>query len=169
MAVEDKYTDSNITGNEVDKLLTALASATGKLYVAAATFEVAAADDDGSKYRIFKNMDANLVPIAILVGNDAITGSTDWDVGFYDVDLGAVVDKDVLADGIDLSSAHTLSHLSALSGMVTVDVANVGKRIFELLGATVSNKKEAYDLVLTANTVGSAAGTVSVIGLFAQG
>lgn len=169
MAVLDKYIDSNISGNVVNKLLTSLAAGHAKPYLACATFEVAAADDDGSVYRVFKSLDPNIVPLVFLVINDAITSGTDYDIGFYKPDLGAVIDKDALADGLDLSSGHTASHLSALSGIVTVDPANVGKTIYELAGHDVTTRLEGYDLAVTANTVGSAAGTITLVLLGAQG
>ncbi len=169
MAVENKYTDSNISGNTITKLLSALASGTADLFVAAATFEVAAADDDGSIYRVFKSLNPNLVPLWIGISCDAITGGTDWDLGLYRPDLGAVIIKDVLMDGQTLAVAAKLGPAAALSGLSNVDQANVGRRLFEHAGHTARTKLEAYDMALTANTVGSAAGTVTVVALFAQG
>lgn len=168
MAVLDKYADSNISGNVVNKLLTALAAGTGELFVMAQTYEIAAADDDTSVIRFFKSVPGTLVPIFIGVANDAITAGTDYDLGFYKPDLGAVIIKDCLLNGGDLSAAHALG-LGSLNGMSAVDVANVGKKIYELAGHTITTRLEAYDIALTANTIGSAAGTVTVWGIFAQG
>ncbi len=169
MAVENKYVNSNIQGNVVNKLITALAAGTADLFLAAETFEVAAADDDGSIYRVFKSLNANLVPIWIGISCDAITGGTDWDLGLYRPDLGAVVIKDCLMDGQTLAVAAKLGPAAALSGLSNVDQANVGRRLFEHAGHTPKTKLEAYDMALTANTVGSAAGTVTIVGLFGQG
>lgn len=175
MAVLDKYIDSNInSAGYVDKLLKALNSAGGAgIRAAFATFEVAAADSDGSVYRIFKDVDCNVIPLLVLIGNDAITAGNDWDLGIYKPGLGVVVDKDLLLDGGDLSSAHALSSAAALSGLSAVDLAAVGKSLRELADGTVDNQDIgailSYDVALTANTVGSAAGTVSVLMIYAIG
>lgn len=159
MAVEDKYIDSNV---ENDKVTNAIHAHGSQMFALAQTFEVAAADDDGSVYRIFPGLEDTLVPLQIDILHDAITAGTDYDLGLYETDSGVVVDKDILADGLDLSSA------GSKDGLTTVDRANRAKALFELAGKTVANRKGSYDLALTANTVGSAAGTITVIGWFAQ-
>lgn len=128
------------------------------------TFEVLAADDDGSKFRIAKNLNPNLIPHRITVMCDALTSGNDWDVGLYETELGAEIDKNVLADALDLSSASKV-----LDGLKDVAIENRHKRLYELAGHTLENRKAGYDLVLTANTIGSAAGTVTVICEFIQG
>ncbi len=163
MAVENKYVNTNIAAGKKSEVIVAGADTVTLIE----TFEVAAADDDGSIYRVFKGLNPELVPQSIIVTNDAITSGTDYDIGFYeglDDNLGAVIDKDALADGLDLSSAHIEG--AGLSGLVTVDVADVKKKIWELAGQTVTTKKKEYDIALTANTVGSAAGTISVKATF---
>ena len=52
-------------------------------------------------------------------------------------------------------------------GLQTVDIANVGKTLAELSGQT--DLDLSYDIALTANTVGTAAGTISVLAKFVQG
>lgn len=168
MAVINDYVDSNLavaTGKKANALSVGAAEA----HFGAVTFEIAAADSDGSIYRLFKSLDPCLIPISVEIYNDAITGGTDFDLGFYEtVEAGgAVIDKDVLKDGADLSSAHASG--SALDGLGSVDVADRVKRIFELCGHTLTTRKPGYDMALTANTVGSGAGTVTVIAIFVQG
>lgn len=164
MAVEDKY----IASGEATKILSLPQErAAGQLIYGAATFEVAAADDDGSKYRIFRDLPSDLIPVKIDILCDAMTGSTDWDLGFYDSESGAVVDVDALMDGADLSGGKAQG--SEQDGMAAVGVDEVLKTCWELAGKTTANKKNKYDLVLTANTVGSAAGTVSVRAWFTLG
>lgn len=137
-----------------------------------ATFDVAAADDDGSKYRIAR-VNSNLVPLNFVVTNDAITGGTDYDIGLYHTlegpDAGAVITggKDVFADGLDLSSA--VAEGSGVSGLSNVDVADAQKTLWELAGDTQAAHPGQYDIVVTANTVGSAAGDVTVKMYFTQG
>jgi len=161
MAVEDKYINQDIVDG---KLGEAFAVSGVNSIVLTETFEVAVADDDGSIYRVFKGVSANVIPSSIVITNDAITDGTDYDLGIYITESGVVKDKDVLADGLDMSSARAEG--SGTSGLVTVDVADVKKRIFELAGDTTDIEEIGYDIAFTANTVGSAAGTISVKATF---
>jgi len=160
MAVEDKYIVTDIAnGKHSSAIESGLAGAT----VGQVTFEVAAADDDNSIYRLFKNVPADQCIAMIIIQNDAITSGTDWDLGLYETTTdGSAKDADVLVDGADLSSAGTNTY-------VMVDPANYGKALFELAGDTLDARDEGYDICLTANTVGSGAGTVSVTIIFGQG
>lgn len=168
MAVEDKYVNADL---EAEKLAPSAFVAGDKTLVAVATEEIAAADDDGSVYRLFKSVPHNYIPVRIEIYNDAITAGTDYDLGFYQTTVGgvagAVVDKDALADGLDMSSAAAKG--SPKDGLVTVAIENVQKRVYELAGDTLDAKELNYDIALTANTVGSAAGTISAIAWFVQG
>lgn len=168
MAVRNEYVDSNLAV-AVDKKADSLALAACGLYVGISTFEIAAADDNASIFRLFKGIDPHLIPVSLRVACDALTGCNDVDFGFYDslAEGGLEIDKDILADGIDISAGY--SRILALDALVTVDIANAKKRIFELCTHTLSTRRISYDLAMTANTIGSGAGTVTVIGLFAQG
>lgn len=155
MAVEDKY----VITDSYPYSISANAGGSGDLRSAVISFEVAAADDDGSVYRLMQ-INANSIITNVKFCNDAITAATDYDFGFYDVESGAVVDADELADGLDISSGNASG--SEASAMTAVDIANRGKKVYSLLGKTASTKAVAYDLAITANTVGTAAGTVTV-------
>ena len=127
-----------------------------------ATVEVAAGDDDGSTFRMARIKTGERVH-QLLIANDAITGGTDYVVGLYQtaVNGGAVVDADIFSTTVDLSS------LSSALDVTFVDIANAEKRIWELLGQTEDPFTE-YDVVLTANTVGTAAGTIVLRGVFSR-
>ena len=118
---------------------------------------VAAADDDGSTYLLIKDVPSSFVPVKAFIECDAITSGTDYDIGVYDSETGAVVTKDLLVNGQTLATASKV-----LDGLSAVDLADLGalKSIAELLGLTPSTAKAKYDIVLTGNTVGSAAGDV---------
>lgn len=165
MAVEDKYVDTtNITGNVVLKLQRAIAAQGAQLVVLQTTFEVAAADSDGSVYRVFKNVDPNLVPLFCAIGNDAITAGTDYGLGLYKPNLGVVINKDAFAANMDMSAAAaSLNPKTGKDGMAGVDIANCQKRIFEHAAHDITTRLSGYDIALTADTVGSAAGTISVL------
>jgi hypothetical protein len=164
MAVEDKYTDSKIVAGKLGN--PALISGASVLEFVA-SFEVDALDDDASVFRIGRSITGSLIPIEITVLNDGITGATDWDLGLYRPGLGAVISKDVLGDGLDLSAARVIG--AGITGLSNLVIEDLGSKLYELAGHTISNKLDSYDLALTANVAGSASGTVTVICRFIEG
>ena len=161
MAVEDKYTDENIVAG---KKASALKTGSGtKVVTLVGTVSVAAGDDDGSVYRVFSNIPSSLVPVSVVVHNTAITAGTDYDFGLYEGNLGAVVDKDILADGISMASARTVATINN-AGLTTIALGDI-KTLGELSAQT--DVDSAYDLAFTANTVGTASGTIRVTATFA--
>lgn len=156
MAVENYFT--NNASNVGEK--TEPGSNAQEIITLVGTVEVAAADDDGSTYKLALSVPSSFRPIEATIMCDAITGGTDYDVGVYDPADGVVVDKDILVDGQTLATASRV-----LDGLSAVNIADIGalKSLAELLGLTPSTAKPAYDIVLTGNTVGTAAGTVTYI------
>lgn len=130
-----------------------------------ANFEVAAADSDTSTFRLFPLMSAYAIPLDIFVACDAITAGTDYDVGLYVSGVGGAVvagKVNCFANALDLSSAIASLHPgTALDGMKDVDLANRELRLFEHAGHNLVTKLDTYDIVLTANTIGTAAGTIA--------
>lgn len=161
MAVEDKYVDADVEANKKGSALTAFGT---DATVAIATVAVASADDDGSVYRLFPDVPASLVPVKITIHNTAITGGTDYDVGLYKTNGGAVIDKDILADGVSMGTARTIA-VDNNVGLTTIDIANGVETLGTLSAQT--NVDAAYDIAITANTVGSAAGTIRATVWFA--
>lgn len=163
MAVENKYVDASIVaGKNTNPAFSQGAQVMG----AVSTFEVAAADSDGSIYRLFKGVSGDLILISALLACDAITGSTAWDFGVYETNLGPVVDADCFAANVDIAAGFAFGSEKNL--LASLPVENIQKRIYEVAGHTIATRKHSYDLALTADTVGSAAGTVSVKALFLQ-
>lgn len=116
------------------------------------TIATLAADDDGSVYRMCR-LSSSARILAIRTTNGTVTGGTDYDFGAYQTAAngGAVVDKDALVDGADLSTARlTPTTLPFQAG------ASYGKYLWEILGLSSDPLRE-YDLCWTANTVGSGA------------
>lgn len=164
MAVEDKYVDADIVAGKLPKTVAALGT---KVFAVASTVEIAAGDDDGSTYRLFKGVPSSYIPLEVTVMSDGVTGGTDYDLGLYEVGVGGdAVDADVLMDGQTLASALTRATGHQL-GLGAVDIADAGSTLGELSGET--DVSASYDVVLTGNTVGTAGGTVTVLALFAQG
>lgn len=137
---------------------------TGRPIVTSGICAIAAGDDDGSVYRVCR-VHSSWVIDEIIRKNDAITGASDYDLGLYDiadVNNGAVVSgaANLFADGIDISAGTLLGvdHRSD-AGADEAGVANLNKRVFELLGLSVDPNKW-YDLAWTSTTNGSGAGNI---------
>lgn len=165
MAVENKYNDQIESLNNAGKAFPALYSAGANVFVVTGSFEVAAADDNDSVYRAAKNLPPNMVVVSATVSNDAITGGTDYDFGIYEAGkAGVAKDADAYADGLDLSSAGDQTNL-----LQSLDKANRYQDIGTLAGDTIDSfNRDGYDLAFTANTVGTAAGTIQYTIYLAQ-
>jgi len=165
MAVIDIYANADL---QSQKLATAANLTGNKVVVAAVTFEIGAADSNTSVYRVFPDLNPNLIPVDIKVMNDAMGGAaSSYDLGIYAGGKGAVINKTLFSAATSFQAARIKS--APLDGMGALDIANLGKKLHELAGHTVATKKESYDVCLTANTVTAAAGTVTVVGTFIQG
>lgn len=156
MPVENKYVDASTVSG-----LTAEPGANGHevtRFIANAV--IAAADDDGSIYRLFKNVPSSFRPTRITVLTDGITGGTDYELGIYQTDLGAVVSKGLFMTGQTMATASR-----TIDGLANVSVANIGNKasIAELLSLTPTTARASYDVALTGDTVGSGAGNITVI------
>lgn len=136
----------------------------GPLLVAVAKFEIAAGDDDGSTLRICE-LPSNAIVTSVRIWNDAITGSTSWDVGLYQTTLngGAVIDADLFASAVDISAGLAGTELR-FEAATTAPIDFIEERLWQLAdrgAATYANDPQInFDLVATANTIGSAAGTI---------
>ena len=156
MAVKNYFTDN---ASSVGEKSEPGSNAQG-LITMVKTFEIASGDEDTSTYLFFKSVPSSFRPLRATLMCDAITGSTDNDIGLYNPRTGVVVDKDILLDGQTLASAS-----KTLNGIGSVAIEDIGnlKSLAELLSLTPSTALAAYDIVLTSNTVGSADGTVTLI------
>lgn len=161
MAVEDKYV---VTDFDSGSLLDSNSNGGTKLKPVIVTFEVAAADDNGSVYRLFRVNSCDTI-YSLEISNDAITGGTDYDVGLYDITTdGAVADKDIFADGLDLSSAGDKTN-----ALTAPAIEELGGEIWDIAGLSLtSDPNKEYDVAITANTVGTAAGTITVHALIGK-
>lgn len=162
MAVQKKWISANIVAGKKENAGLIMP---GQVYAFANTFEVAAADDDGSVYFV-GNINANMIPLSLKWNSDAIAGATSYDVGFY-TEAGVAVDKDILMAQHDVNAGFAMG--SELDAMHDLPVDKIGSRVYELLGKTKATKEDSYLLAVTANTCGTAAGTISLRGTFIQG
>jgi len=165
MAVVDKYINSDVNGG---KLAQAARSQGNKVVTIVETFETGSSDSANSVYRVFPDLNPCLIPISIKINNDATGGSSsDLDLGLYCGNKGAVVDADCFYDGLDIKTAHAKG--SDVDGLTAMDIANLGKQLYEIAGHTLANRKDTYDIAITVNTAPAAAGTVTIVGTFIQG
>lgn len=158
MAVVNTKATAISNGDATPVVITNRVIARGPVLAACGTVEVAAADDDLSVYR-FVRVPSNARIISILRSNDAITGGTSYDIGVYQTALngGAVVSATLFANVLDLSAAGA----QVEQRYENADIINIEKRLWELLGLTADSQRD-YDICMTANTVGTAAGTISM-------
>lgn len=160
----DIYANSDL---EKGKLGAAVAVTGNKTVTSIVSFSVGTDLVANSVVRIFPNLNPCLVPVSIKILNTACTGASDVDLGLYCGEKGDVIDADALLDGGTIATAHAKG--SELEGMSAVTVDKVGKQLFELAGHTIANRKDTYDIALKLNAAPTVAGTVTVIGTFAQG
>jgi hypothetical protein len=162
MAVRNEYINSNL---EAGTLQDALIGGGGNIQVVVQTFEIAAGDDDASIFRLCR-IKAGDILLRATIMCDAITNGTDFDLGLYEISInqvdGAVLDKDLFMDGQTFGSASKV-----LDGMQTLAIEYRPLSVLAAYNAqnsaAVTNKGQEYDIALTANTIGSGAGTVTTI------
>ena len=152
MAVVDLYSQADLEAGN-GKKFPALNGSGTQTFTVVGTAVVVAADTDASVYRVLPNIPSNAVPINICIHHGTITSGTDYDLGLYKVNSGAVVEKDILMDGADFSTARTIATWNNV-GMTSLDIVNGTQTLGALSGQT--DIDPSYDICLTANTVGSA-------------
>ena len=168
MAVEDKYVSSNVNGGKLE--IPAL-SGGDRLHTVTQIFEIAAADDNNSVYRL-ATLPATAIITEIRIFNDAITGGTDFNLGIYEAGEGKPAkDDNIFGDAIDLSSANSFSGSGVgLNGLENLDIADANKNLRELTPTPDPiGSHTSYDIALTGITVGTAAGTVRVVISYVNG
>ena len=164
MAVFDKFADNYV---HAGKKSSAIFTGGAGVFAIAGSDELAAADDDTSVLRLGR-LPANAIPIMGCLHCDAITSMSDIDVGLYKPgESGAVVDKDILADGLDLNAGVAIT-TDANNALTALGPEDLGLTLWELLGLSAPNRGE-YDLAITFNTIGSGAATIAWRFLFAAG
>lgn len=132
----------------------------GNLRSSSATISVAAADSDGDIYHmlpVFSNWSIK----AIWVYNDAITGGTSYDLGLYTTAATpVVVDVDAYGSAVDMSSARTTAPINA--AFEARNITAVNQKVHQD-GAVTTDPNAWYWLSLTANTVGTAQGDITIV------
>lgn len=134
----------------------------GPMFVSVSTAAVAAADEDTSVYR-FVRIPSNAVVAKIELFNDAITAGTSYDFGLFQTAAngGAVVNVNAWGNAVDLSSARVAPLDITHEAGSDSPIEYCEKKVWELAGASADTGRE-YDICAYANTVGSAAGDISI-------
>lgn len=176
MAVVDTHS-TELTGLETTPISkTNVRHAHGRERIRSASVAVAAADDDTSTYRFFRVHSSWSIK-SIKAYCTAITAGTDYDIGLYTIDGGAVVDADLYCDGVSFATAAPAVPPTADGGdgiecrfgdATTAVPGDVNNRVWEDLGLT-EDPNLWYDLVATGNTVGTAAGTIAIVMRYTAG
>jgi len=166
MAVVNTKSSQVANGDAAVQTLNASGVSGGRQYVSVDKVAVAAADDDGSVLRMFRvHSSWRILQLELLC--DALTGGTSYDLGLYQIAAngGAVVAAGCYANAVDLSAAKTAWLEMAFENR-TID--KVGNAVWQDAGLSADNGRW-YDLCLTANTIGTAAGNVAMKMTFTQG
>jgi hypothetical protein len=124
----------------------------------AGTVEAVNGDSIGSTYRFFR-VGSWMRPVGFSIFCDAITSAA-ADLGLYrtTADGGAVVSQSLFASAVSIASAITAGSEIRFE---QDDIANIEKRIWELLGLS-SDPNLEYDVALTLTAAATAGGTVSL-------
>ena len=161
------------------------------LQVMTSSILVGAADTNNSVYRMFKNLDANFVPLEIRIANDAMT-SLVINVGLYRPNLSLTKAPASGGDAIFLSGKNIAAGVASLApgtcwdGMATywaatgtVGLAHLDQRLFEIAGDSLVESGNAvpllgnprqYDLCVTATTANTgSAGNLAIVLIGYQG
>lgn len=164
MAVANTKSTIVTNGDATPITLTNALISHGRLREQAATVETAAADDAGSVYRLFRVHSSWRVS-QLWVGHDALTNMSTADIGLYDiasVSSGAVVDVNVFASAVDMSSA-SAGLVDRTYEADNTELDEIESAIWQRLDLTTDPDKW-YDVCVTATTNDpSAAGTISAL------
>lgn len=156
MAVQDKFVNPYIVDGKKAEAHYASGAQTHTVFF---NFEVAAADSDTSVYRLAR-LPANAVPVRSEIYADASLGTSAFCLGLHKPGVGgAVVDKDLFMTATDLTAGVALT-AGANNGLMAVPIDEVGAKLWELLDLSAPARQD-YDLTITADTAGAAAGTIS--------
>lgn len=117
-------------------------------------------DSIASTYRVARIKSSDRVH-RVLLDNATWGAACTADVGLYQTaqNGGAVVDADLFASAVDMNAANRALDVTRESGVITV--ANMEKRVWELIGLTADPQRE-YDVALTLVAAAAATGAGAI-------
>lgn len=127
----------------------------------AAAVEVKSTDDANSVYRLFRVHSSWRIS-DLLLANDQISSLNDVNVGVWDIEAngGAVVNENLFADAIDMSSAKGFTDYTYET--TAADIDKVEKALWERLGLS-EDPNRFYDICCIA--IADPAGDGTIAGL----
>lgn len=154
MAVVDKFANADLeAGKKAKPALSSGAERKG----AVSSVEVVSGDSNNSIYRMFGNLNREMIPTQLIISHDAFGTAGACNIGLYDSDTGLAVDEDCFSVGLSLVSA-----AREVDGMTAVAIEDLVKRFWEHAGDTLDTKKNSYDLGIKVTNVGAnGAGTIT--------
>jgi len=166
MAVETEYANAD---QEAGKRANPAHASKAEAYRSIGIREVVAGASNASIYKMFANLNPELILADLLISCDAFGAGGLMDIGIWpsgDDAAGFVaIDDNAFASAIDISSA-----LARTNGMAAVDPADLQKKLWEIAGHTLATKQESYDIGIILDAVGATgAGTIALTASFAQG
>jgi|SRR5271154_1570353 len=179
MAVVNYYVNPVITSNLINKSARGYTSTGADGNSLFAYVQIAASDNNGSIYRLFKNLSRNITIQAIQVANPVLTTGTSYGIGLYASDLSTTLYTTVgyFSGVMNLTTAHANVTSGFLDGFINITQATAGalyqgfptsaytNRLFEHAGFTSASNPgcpDAFDLCLTATTASTVAGNVCI-------
>lgn len=166
MAIVNAYVDANIA---LGKLGSNSAAGNGGIVKRMVqSFVVAATDQAGSIYRVFKGVAPDVIISNVRLYNDALTGATSVSCGLYGVldydNIGAIIGSgNQFASAIDISAGNPVTSTPLVFDK-SLSIANRESPLYIVAGHTQLTKLPAYDicLTMTAMTTG-ATGNVALM------
>lgn len=161
MAVVNTKSNAITNGDATPNVLSSSTICQGILRESVGTVEAAAADDNDSIYRMVRVPSSARIS-SILLASDAVTGSSDVNVGVWQTAAngGAVVNENIFADAVDLSTSAT-AFTEVILETTATDIAKVEYPLWQLLGLSADPNRD-YDICLKAVAAASAAGTYAM-------
>ena len=170
---------SDLMANILNRVKNSVSKKHGRLRVSSSLISVAAADADGTFY-VVDRLGAFVRIHAILLANTAITVGTAYTLGVYvagpwDAADQTAIDADILADTVDMSAERDQVATDANSfplggGTNAFAPGKWGAELWDMAGvAAAPTPGTQYDIVWTAVTVGTAAGTITTTILYTAG
>ena len=129
------------------------------------TFETAVADAAGDIKALFR-VGAHEIPVEGWLICDAIAGATDIDIGLYR-DSEVVVDKDALADGLNIAAGKAYSAKMDILAALGVEERGV-KPFYDIANDVKTTDvighlpNDSYWVCVTLNSEVTAAGTITI-------
>lgn len=131
------------------------------LYTSVATIEVAAADSDGSQYRLLR-LPANAVLVSLEIATDSLGTLASYDVGVYypaGINSGAAIDDDEFGSAISVASM--IDWTDVLNEASAAFKERIGQPLWQRIGLAAP-VGHGIDIVATSGTNGDASGTIAM-------